>query len=165
MVDSPAPALELTGLDGRPIDRASFKGRIVVLHFWDYDRDSLAAPYGQTGYLDFLHRRHAAQGVDVVGVVVNPAFGKPDSRSKAARSAKNFAEFMNLGYRLTADDGTLLRQFGDPQSVGARLPLWVVIDRDGVVRHFKNGLYEMQPNEGLKELDALITDLTRGTSK
>ncbi|HEX6985381.1 MAG TPA: hypothetical protein VF170_08385, partial [Planctomycetaceae bacterium] len=129
--------------------------------FWDYDHEDLAAPYGQVGYLDFLHRKRGKLGVAVVGVAVDPAFGDPDARGKAARSARSLAEFMNLDYPLAADDGTLLHAFGDPRPLGARLPLWVVIDADGVVRSYRAGLYEMEPNEGLKELDAIVVDLIR----
>jgi hypothetical protein len=159
MVGSPAPPPDLKGLDEKPIDPASLKGKVVLLHFWEYDNDSLAAPYGQVGYLDFLHRRRAKDGVAIVGVAVNPAFGNPETRARAARSAKNLAGFMNLGYPIAADDGTLLRAFGDPRPLGAGLPLWVVIDADGRIRAYKAGLYDLKQNEGLSELDALVSDL------
>lgn len=155
----PAPPLYLRDIDGKPIDPASLKGKVVVLHFWEYDNDSLTAPYGQVGYLDFLNRRRAKDGVAVVGVAVNPAFGNPETRARAARSAKNLATFMNLGYTIVADDGGLLRAFGDPRPLGAGLPLWVVIGADGQIRAHKDGLYALKQNEGLSELDALVSDL------
>lgn len=159
IVDSPAPALELNDLDGQPLDADLLKDKIVVLHFWDYDRDMLEAPYGQVGYLDFLHRRRSPEGIAVIGVATNPAFGNADGRRKAARSARDLADFMNLGYPLASDDGSLLARFGDPRPLGAPLPLWVVVDGKGVVRIFKSGLYEVRPNDGLKELDTGVTNL------
>lgn len=160
-VGSPAPPLELKGLDGKPIDPATFKDKVVILHFWEYDNGTLAAPYGQVGYLDFLSRKRAKAGIAVTGVAVNPAFGDPEARGRAGRGAKNLAAFMNLGFPIAADDGTLLRAFGDPRPIGAALPLWVVIGPDGVVKSYKAGLYDIEPNEGLKELDAEVVHLLR----
>ena len=154
IVGSTAPPLELRDLDGKAIDAKLLDGRVVVLHFWDYDRDALEAPYGQIGYLDFLQRRRAADGVVVIGVAVNRAFAKPESRHRAARSAKKLREFMNIDYPLAGDDGTLIGGFGDPRPLGIRLPLWVVFDSNGIVRVFKSGLYDVEPNDGLKELDS-----------
>ncbi|MGC1274367.1 MAG: TlpA disulfide reductase family protein [Planctomycetaceae bacterium] len=165
IVGSPAPALDLKGLDGKPIDAALLDGKVVILHFWEYDRAELAPPYGQVGYLDFLHRRRAEEGVSVIGVATNPAFGIPEARGKAVRSAKGLVEFMNLGYPVAADDGSLLRRFGDTRPLGARLPLWVVIDAEGIVRGFNSGLYDVQPNDGLKELDANAVELTKRRNK
>ena len=66
---------------------------------------------------------------------------------------------MNLGYPVAGNDGTLLASFGDPRPLGGRLPLWIVIDATGVVRSYKAGLYEVQPREGLSELDAAVRGL------
>jgi alkyl hydroperoxide reductase subunit AhpC len=160
-VGSPAPPLDLKNLAGEPIDPASLKNKVLVLHFWDYDHSQLATPYGQVGYLDHLYRQREKLGVEVIGVAVDPRFGDPKQRAAALRSAKSLVSFMNLTYPVTTDDGTLLKAIGDPRSLGARLPLWVVIGPDGVVRSYKSGLYELKSNEGLKELDALVTDLAK----
>lgn len=159
VVGSPAPPFELVDIDGRRIDISKLKDKVVVLHFWEYDHDLIAAPYGQVGFLDFLHRKRSKSDVAVVGVAVNGAFSDPGTRAKPARSAKTLAGFMNLGFPLASDDGTLLESFGDPRPLGAGLPLWVVIDQDGIVRAYKSGLYDAGANEGLKELDSLIVKL------
>ncbi len=161
VVGQPAPPLVLNDLDGQPIDPAAIKNKVVVLHFWDYDNDQLATPYGQVGYLDHLHRQRGKLGVDVIGVAVNPRFADETQRATAGRSTKKLISFMNLTYPVVADDGTLLRAIGDPRSLGARLPLWVVIGPDGVVRTYKSGLYELKANEGLKELDATVVELAK----
>lgn len=161
IIGTAAPALDLNGLDGKPIEKTLLEGKVVILHFWEYDRTTLEPPYGQVGYLDFLHRRRAEENVSVIGVATNPAFGNAETRGKAIRSAQSLVEFMNLGYPVVADDGALLRRFGDPRPLGARLPLWVIIDADGVVRGFNSGLYDVQPNDGLKELDANVVELAK----
>ena len=60
-----------------------------------------------------------------------------------------------------ADDGTLLRKFGDPRRVGAELPLWVLVSADGKIAHYKVGFYDIKPDEGLKQLDAEVVKLIR----
>ena len=160
VVGAPAPPLKLVDLDEQPISETLPDDAVIVLHFWDYDHGKLAAPYGQVGYLDFLHRQRGRPGVAVIGVAVNDAFGDPKTRRAAVRSAKNLIEFMNLDYPVATDDGTLLKAIGDPRPLGASLPLWVVIDRDRVIRTYKAGLYELEANTGLVELEAAVTKLT-----
>ena len=69
---------------------------------------------------------------------------------------KKLMEFMNLGYDVAVDDGTLLGQYGDPRTLGSPLPLWVVIGHDGKVAHYHIGFYDITPNEGLKLLDEAV---------
>ncbi len=66
---------------------------------------------------------------------------------------------MNLGYPILLDNGTLLKEFGDPRVLGAGLPLYVVIGPDGKVAHYFVGHYEVHRNEGLKQLDAVLSDV------
>ncbi|MBT7918415.1 MAG: hypothetical protein HN617_12815, partial [Planctomycetaceae bacterium] len=47
---------------GSGFDEASLKGKITILHFWDYKDSPLTPPYGQVGYLDFLSRKYADKG-------------------------------------------------------------------------------------------------------
>src|SRR5690606_32125131 len=157
--------LKLNDLDGTPIDPAVLKNKIVVLHFWEYDNDVLTAPYGQVGYLDFLHRKRGKLGVAVIGVAVNPGFRDEQTRARPARSAKNLASFMNLAYPIAADDGSLLKAIGDPRPFGAPLPLWIVVGPDGLIRTYKSGLYEIEANKGLDELDRTVIELIRDRSK
>lgn len=160
-VGKQSPPLEMQSVRGEAVDAAKLKDKVVVLHFWDYDNDQLATPYGQVGYLDHLYRQRAKDGVEVIGVAVDPRFGDAKTRAAATRSATRLVEFMNLTYPVAGDDGSLLRSVGDPRSLEARLPLWVVIGRDGIIREYKSGLYELKANEGLKELDAKVVELTK----
>lgn len=151
-----ADRLQLTTLQGQAVDAESLKDQIVVLHFWSYQHEPLTAPYGQVGYLDFLNRRRSKMGVKFFGVAVNDRFGDPTEGAAALRSVRKLRELMNLSYDVTIDDGTLLRQFGDPRRFQADLPLWVVVAPDGAIVHYKVGLYHIDPDEGLQELDAAL---------
>jgi hypothetical protein len=154
----PAPLPDLKLLSGDTLKADDLKDQVVVLHFWDYPGEKLVEPYGQVGYLDFLNHRRQKLGVKVIGVAVDARLAQPAQRGAAMRSIRKLQEFMNLSYAIALDDGTLLKQFGDPQSLGSTLPLWVVIGSDGKVTHYHVGQYDIRPDEGLKPLDAAVVE-------
>lgn len=156
LVGQPAPAFELTTLEKKTINSKELAGKIVVLHFWDYDSEPLTEPYGQVGYLDFLSNKRKRYGIEVIGVATNESFGDPAKTTGALRSVRKLREFMNLGYPIATDDGTLVAKFGDPRKLGAKLPLWVVIDPDGKIAHYHVGFYAIKPDEGLRPLDEAV---------
>lgn len=155
-VGQPAAAFELTTLDKKTVNSKDLAGKIVVLHFWDYEGEPLTEPYGQVGYLDFLSGKRKRYGIEVVGVAVNESFTDPAKLTGALRSVRKLREFMNLSYPITTDDGTLLAKFGDPRKLGAKLPLWVVIAPDGKIAHYHVGFYSIKPDEGLRPLDEAV---------
>jgi len=146
---------KLNSIDGDEVKVSN--GQVTVLHFWEYREKPLKEPYGQSAYVDFLHRNRSKDEVNVVGLNVDTRLGINATRSAAIRSAKRFRDLMNLSYPLLLDDGTLLRRIGDPRSTGAKLPLYVVLDRKGRVVEYKAGLYEVDRRAGLKQLDAIVT--------
>jgi len=160
-VGQPTPAFRLTSLTKDVIDSTALAGRITVLHFWEYQGEPLEEPYGQVGYLDFLRNRRSRFNVDVVGIAVNEAFGEASTSGPALRSVRRMRDFMNIGYPITTDDGKTLARFGDPRSLGAKLPMWVVIGPDGKIAHYHIGFYAINPDEGLQELDAVVVKLAR----
>jgi hypothetical protein len=135
------------------------RGMVVVLHFWTYRDAPLEEPYGQVGYLDFLLRRRGGKDVQVIGVVVEDQLADEQVRRSAAASARKFKAFMNLSYPVAVDDGSLLKRVGDPRTAGGKLPLVVVLGRDGKVAEYHAGLFDVQANEGLAELDATVAKL------
>jgi hypothetical protein len=154
-VGKAAPEFTLIGADGRPIDRAADAGQVVILHFWEY-RGTPEAPFGQVGYLDFLAGKRKGDGVRVYGIAVEERLADPGQAPAIRREVRQFgSQFIRVGYPLAVDDGSLLATFGDPRPLGAPLPLWVVIGRDGTVVHHKAGVYNIDPNRGLEELDAV----------
>ena len=155
-VGQPAPKSQFKLPDGTAIPAADIQGKVVVLHFWEYRNENLMEPYGQVGYLDFLNGKRKKLGVKVVGVNVDPRLAEKENSAAAIRSMKKLTEFMNIGYDVAVDDGTLLGQYGDPRTLGSPLPLWVVIGHDGKVAHYHIGFYDITPNEGLKLLDEAV---------
>ena len=150
-------ALKLDGLAGKGLTHDELKDKVTILHFWEYRDAPLEEPYGQTGFLDFLYRQRGKAGVQVFGVAVDERLADQGTRRAAVRSVGGFKAFMNLSYPLLLDDGGVLKRFGDPRVTGAKLPLFVVIGRNGKVLEYHAGHYEVHRDRGLEELDALVT--------
>jgi peroxiredoxin len=151
---SPQPAIET--IAGEKFAWKDLQGKVTVLHFWDYRDMPLEEPYGQVAYLDFLARQHTNDDVKVFGVVADERVTQPDTKRAGIQSAKKLQSFMNLSYPLLVDSGTAVKEFGDPRATGAKLPLFVVIDRQGNVVHYHAGHYEVNRDRGLEELGKII---------
>lgn len=164
-VGQPLPGFVLPTLKGAQLDSTSLKGKITVLHFWEYQGEPLEEPYGQVGYLDFLLNRRGRLGVSAIGIAVNEGFAKPETQGAAKRSVRKLREFMNLTYPIALDSGGLIKQLGDPRVLDASLPLWVVVGPDGKIAHYHVGVFPINPDEGLRDLDAVVVRLIRETRK
>ena len=161
LMNSDSPAFVLDLISGTKLDSTSLKGKTVVLHFWDYRDAPLSEPYGQTGYLEFLFNQKKKMSVEVVGVSTNPDLQTAENIGRGRRSARKLSEFMNLTYPIGHDDGALLKSFGDPRDSKGQLPLWIVLAPDGKVAHYHAGFYEVDASQGLKELEAVLSELLR----
>ncbi|WP_157605532.1 peroxiredoxin family protein [Schlesneria paludicola] len=161
LVGHPCPAWTLKLTNGKTVTEADYQDKVLVLHFWQYRGEPLTEPYGQVGYLDFLYGKRKKLGVSVLGVNIDPRFANPQQASAATRSMKALLDFMRLGYDMATDDGTILTTFGDPRSLGAPLPLWIVIGHDGRITHYHTGFYDIKPDEGLKQLDEAVVEALR----
>jgi peroxiredoxin len=158
-VGQPVEDFQIHSTTGETLSRNGLKGKVTVLHFWDYRDEPLREPYGQIGYLDFLYHRRKSAGLQVYGVAVNSRLADETTRGAAERSVKKLKSFMNLSYPVLLDGGGLLRQFGDPRVIGASLPLFVVVGPEGTIVHYHVGTYEVQQDQGLKELDDVVAGL------
>ncbi len=151
---APQPVMET--ISGEKFAWPDVKGKVTVFHFWDYRDTPLEEPYGQVAYLDFLARQHAAGDVKVYGVVADERVTQPETKRSGIQSAKKLHAFMNLSYPLLVDSGAAIKEFGDPRVTGAKLPLVVVIDRQGNIVHYHAGHYEVNRDRGLEELGTVI---------
>ena len=161
----PAPKFALDGLNQAKLAQADLPGNITVLHFWDYRNEPLEEPYGQVGYLEFLFSRYKDQGLKVYGVAVDGRFDDEATRGAAASGVRKLKSFMNLSYPILFDGGKLVKEFGDPRLVGATLPLFAVIGPDGKILHYHVGFYEVDRQQGLKELDQVIGEALKSKKK
>jgi peroxiredoxin len=161
MTGKAAPAIRLKTLEGEAVPAADLAGKIVLLHFWTYQGDPFPPePYGQVGFLDYLYHRRNKLGLRVYGVAIDSKSADRGQLPAVARSVRKLQSFMNLTYPVVVDDGTL-EKLGDPERVGAKLPLWVLIDPKGTVVQYKVGNYAIKADEGLSQLDQAILDLIK----
>jgi len=157
--NSDAPKFRLSLMDGSTLESSGLAGKTIILHFWDYRDAPLSEPYGQTGYLEYLFNQKGKMNVTVVGVSTNPDLQSKDNLNRGRRSVRKLSEFMNLSYPVGHDDGSLLKSFGDPRDTRGQLPLWIVIDAEGKIAHYHAGFYEVDAALGLKDLEAVLSDL------
>ncbi len=157
-VGQAVPEFSLEGLGAAKLKNDQLADQVTVLHFWEYRDAPLKEPYGQVGYLDFLYQKKNPEGLRVYGIAVDRGLGEAATRGDVVRSVRKLASFMNLDYPILLDDGRVLARFGNPQSLGAPLPLFVVVGRDGKILHYHVGHYEVDRNAGLKVLDAVVTE-------
>ncbi|MFY9255628.1 MAG: TlpA disulfide reductase family protein [Fuerstiella sp.] len=155
--DKPAPGFTLNLVSGGTLDSAALKGKVTILHFWNYSEKPLSEPYGQVGYLEFLYNNRKQDGVEVVGVATNNSLQQADQVVAGRRTAKKLAEFMNITYPIGYDNGSLLKAVGDPRRNAGSLPLWIMISKSGNIVHYQSGFYEIDRRDGLKELNELVT--------
>ena len=156
IVGKPLGDFKLDDIAGKTLTQESLAGKVTVLHFWEYRDMPLEEPYGQVGYLDFLRRSRGAAGVQVIGIHVDEKLSDGATRRGSIAAARRLKAFMNLGYNVLLDDGELLKRLGDPRAAGGKLPLFVVIGKDGTVVEYHAGLYDVRPDRGLFELDAIV---------
>ncbi|MBY0232654.1 MAG: TlpA family protein disulfide reductase [Gemmataceae bacterium] len=155
-----APAFKTDfGVDGKPATLADLKGKVVLLDFWAV---SARASRSALPELAKLHDKHAPKGLEVVGLtryykrwdfkggkLVEAKRPLAKEQEQAMLSA--FAKDRKIPYRIqTSEDAVFAYRVNS-------FPLWVLIDKKGVVRMVRAGYGP----ENLKALDARIEELLK----
>jgi thiol-disulfide isomerase/thioredoxin len=136
-----APAVTLHALDGKPFTLDSLKGRVVLLDFWA----SWCAPCRKGfPFLDELQKRHATEGLRVVGLTLE---GDDDAVTA-------FLASVPVSFTIARDTS---ERAGEVFGVVA-MPTTFLIDREGrTAARFEGGDGSVH-----KKIEAAVTTLLAG---
>ena len=122
-VGAPVPAIHVESLNGKKIDVASYRGRVLLLDVWA----SWCGPCKQElPMLDAMARRLKAQGIDVLAVSVD------QERANVDKFLKGHGKW---ALTIAHDPGGAIAERLQPD----KMPTSYVIDRSGIVRYVNAG--------------------------
>ena len=125
-VGKPAPEFSLADLDGKPVKLADFKGKVVVLEWWNPECPFVKAAHGR-GSLVGLAKRHTDKGV--VWLAINS--GAPGKQGAGADKSREGAKAFGMSHPVLLDsDGTVGKAYG-----ATNTPHLFVIGKDGALQY------------------------------
>jgi peroxiredoxin len=140
-VGSPAPAYEISTLEGDSVALASFQGSPVLLNLWA----TWCAPCRyETPFLQSLYEEWGDRGLEVVGVSLDAG--------DATELIREFTEEYGVTYTVLAD--SRLAGMETYQVLG--LPATFLIDREGIIRWMKFGPVSETDQSFLTALETVV---------
>lgn len=140
-ISEPAPDFALKNAQGENLRLSEYRGEVVMLTFWaswcGRCRDQLAQ-------LANLHSRHGEAGLRILSVTIDD---DPD-RARAIMAD------LRLGFPVLFDADKTVARLYDPRT----MPLTVIIDHAGTVRHLHEGYRRGDEESYQSELMALLAE-------
>jgi peroxiredoxin len=158
-IGKPAPAFELTGVDGKTVKLADSKGKTVVLEWFNATCPYCVYAYGEKGPLRKLPEELEKKGVVWLSVVSE----KPDNKGGKVEAIKKFMEENGVKVPMLLDpDGKVGRAYGAKTT-----PHVFVIDGKGTLVYagaLDNAPFGKVEGDGerVSYVEAAIADLAAG---
>jgi thiol-disulfide isomerase/thioredoxin len=125
LVNKPAPAFTLEGLDGKKVSLSDFKGRPLVVNFWA----TWCGPCKiEMPWFEEFRKKYAGDGFEIVGLDDDADVGK----EKIARETAK----LGVTYPILLSDDVVAKAYGDPEV----LPMSFYVGKDGKVVAVTAGL-------------------------
>jgi DsbE subfamily thiol:disulfide oxidoreductase len=138
---APAPAFQLGSADGRAVDLAQLKGKVVMINFWA----SWCGPCRkEMPILEQLNKQYRGKGLTLIGVNV-----EPDSKA-----AMNWLKETPVSFPILFDTDSRVSKLYQV----AGMPNTVIVDRKGTVRYIHRGYQAGAENEYLDQIRQLIRE-------
>jgi thiol-disulfide isomerase/thioredoxin len=137
----PAPALKLKNIQGSTFRIADYKGKVVLINFWA----TWCAPC-RTEIPELIkwQREYRRDGLQIIGVAYPP---------EKISEVRRFVRKAKVNYPVALGTKATKLLFTESET----LPLTVVIDRAGNVRHVIEGV--IFPEEFEQKIKALLTEI------
>jgi len=129
--------LELKDINGRALKLSDYKGKVLLINFWA----TWCAPCrAEIPELIKLQNEHKDEGLQIVGITYPP---------ETLTEVKRFVKNAKLNYPIIIGTRETKATFTNSET----LPITVVVDRDGNVKHIIEGiLYMDEFDEKVKPL-------------
>ena len=144
----PAPDFALTGIDGRTVRLSDYRGKVVLLNFWDTGCEPCRE---ETPALEAAYKKLAPQGFQIIGMNVR---ANERRGTDGDADIRTFMEAHGVTYPIALDTDS---QSGRDYQVYV-LPTSLMIDREGKIRYL---LFSATTTEAV---EALFTKLQQETS-
>jgi peroxiredoxin len=138
----PAPAFQLSGRGGKPIDLSQFKGQVVMINFWA----TWCGPCRQEmPLLEDIYKKYKAMGFTMLGVNV-----EPDAKGAEAWLAKQKPVTFPIAFDT---ESKVSKMYGV-----AGMPSTVFVDRKGNIRIMHKGYKPGDENLYLTQIRTMLKE-------
>ncbi len=145
VIGATVPSFTVASTKGMVIRSDDFRGRVHLLDFWA----SWCAPcVASLEHVSALAAQHT-KDLSVVGINVDEPQRRATAEKIIAEKSLSFPQVI----RGLGESDFLWKIFGSMQGVQLSIPLYVIIDRHGVIRYASHG------GEDLKEVRELLRDM------
>src|SRR5690606_37007665 len=122
-----APDFTLTSLEGKEVKLSEFKGKTVVLEWFNPECPVVVFHYSDNGQLKGLHKELKEEHEDLVWLLINS--GAPGEQGTGIEKNKGYAEKWEIKAPILVDESGKVGKMYDAKTT----PHMYVIDKEGTL--------------------------------